>query len=345
MFRLALFLLLLTFFSLSSTAQEPFRVMFYNVENLYDTINNPKVLDDDFTPSGNLHWNGYRYKKKLEDISKVIGSLGGQYPPVLVGLAEVENQSVLSDLTKHSSLARHRYAFVVTDSKDIRGSNVALLYQRDQFQFLQKNTYTPIIDSLNRRTTRDILHVMGKVVNGDTLDVFVCHFPSRSEGVRKTAPYRKIVAEVLRSKVDNLFKVRGRANIIIMGDFNDYPKDASLREVLKAKEFDASFMSRSNLYNLFSVDKLSKEDVGSYRYRGKWGYLDQILISENLLKSSNPLYVLRQEANVYAPDFLLEEDLKHGGQKPFRTYSGWTYLGGTSDHLPVYIDLYVDELE
>lgn len=203
--------------------QEPFRVMFYNVENLYDTINNPKTLDDDLTPTGNLHWGSYRYHKKIEDVSKAISSLGGKYPPALVGMCEIENSAVLKHLTQESSLAKHKYKYIITNSKDARGSNVALLYQRDQFRLIEKKSYTPIIDKEQQRKTRDILHIVGNIVNGDILDIFVCHYPSRTEGIAKSRPLRIEVSKLLKQKIDSIYKIRNTANIIIMGDFNDYP--------------------------------------------------------------------------------------------------------------------------
>lgn len=314
--------------------------MFYNVENLYDTINNPKTLDDEFTPEGHLRWNSYRYTKKLEDISKVISSLGGKYPPAIVALCEIENKQVLEDLTSRSSLTRHRYKYEMTNSKDTRGSNIALLYQRDQFKILSKNTYTPIIDHQEGRTTRDILHVTGMVVSGDTLDFFICHFPSRNEGIKKSEPYRIKTAELLKSKIDRLYKIRRKANIIVMGDFNDTPDNNSIKGILKATK-PTNNSEANTLYNLSSTSQ--QEEIRSYKYRGKWHAFDQLITNGRLLKKTNTTYIINQVAQVFNPPFLLEEDEKYGGTKPFRTYSGWSYLGGTSDHLPIYIDLYIKE--
>lgn len=321
-------------------AQEAFRVMFYNVENLYDTINNPKTHDDDLTPKGALHWSGYRYQKKLEDVSKVISSLGGKYPPALVGICEIENRNVAADLTQRSSLARHKYKYVITNSKDMRGSNIALLYQRDQFRLIANRSYTPNLGK--DKTTRDILHVTGQVVSGDTIDIFICHFPSRSEGVARSEPYRIRTARLLKTKVDGLFRKRSKANVIIMGDFNDLPTDKSLKEVLTAKSITRN-IDRNSLYNLCLTPILEEGKIKSYKYRGKWDYVDQIIVNGCLLDSKNPVHLSVKKAGIYDPDFLLEEDDKYGGEKPFRTYSGWTYLGGASDHLPVYTDLYIKE--
>lgn len=321
-------------------AQEKFRIVFYNAENLYDTKDNPDTNDDDLTPAGQLHWTNYRYWKKLGNISRVIDSVGGKYPPAIIGLCEVENDSVLYDLTKRASLRKHKYEYLITDSKDWRGSNIALLYQRDQMKILSKRSYTPVIDSA--RTTRDILHVTGKVVNGEILDIFVCHFPSRSEGIKRTRPYRIECAKVLRQKVDSLFNIRKKANVIIMGDFNDYPYDISLADTLRALPLESKTRSKS-LYNLFYHNSRVKNmTIGTYKYRGKWNYLDQFIVSGNLIDLQSNIRIVNRQANPYTADFLMEKDNeKYGGSKPFRTYIGYKYLGGFSDHLPIYMDMHI----
>ncbi|MBB4034595.1 endonuclease/exonuclease/phosphatase family metal-dependent hydrolase [Dysgonomonas hofstadii] len=339
-----LLLFLFLFLPLASDAQEKFRIAFYNVENLYDTKDNPDTNDDDLTPEGNLRWSDFRYWKKLHDISKVLISVGEGYPPALIGLCEVENDSVLFDLTKRAALNRHKYEYIITTSKDHRGSNTALLYQRDQIKIISKRSYTPYFKDAPGRTTRDILHVTGKIINGDVLDIFVCHFPSRSEGIRKTRPYRIECARLLRQKTDSLSRIRRNANIIIMGDFNDYPADVSMKETLEANGLEESVVS-GILYNMFYHKSIVKnKPIGTYKYRGKWDYIDQIIVSGNLLDSSSRTSIKNKEAHVYLSDFLLEKDNdKYGGMKPFRTYSGWKYLGGYSDHLPVYIDMVIKE--
>ena len=338
--KIVFFTILILLSSILS-AQEPFRVMFYNVENLYDTINNPHTQDDDFTPEGNLHWNSFRYHRKIEEVSKVISSLGGEYPPAIVGLCEVENDQVMKDLTIHSSLAKHKYRYVITKSKDLRGSNISFLYQRDQFRLLSKKTYSPHFDNIDKYTSRDILHVTGEVVNGDTLDIFICHYPSRSEGIAKSEPFRLTVSKLLKQKVDSLKKKRKTPRVIIMGDFNDYPNNASIKDILKAKEI-ISKPDPPLLYNLF-YGSSNNNEIGSYKYNGKWGFLDQFIVSGSLLDSEKNTHLISNEAYVYSPEFLLDYDEKHGGKKPLRTYSGWKYIGGFSDHLPIYFDLYIKE--
>jgi len=335
--RIIVSVLLLLFPVTILLAQEKFRIMFYNVENLYDTQNNPEINDDDFTPEGNLHWSGQRYWDKLKNISEVIYAVGENYPPTLIGLCEVENKSVLHHLTTQTSLRKDKYEYIITDSKDLRGSNIALLYQRDQMKLISKKTYRPVIDSV--KTTRDILHVTGRIVNGELLDIFVCHFPSRSEGIKKTTPYRITCAQLLKQKTDSLFRIRKKTNIVIMGDFNDYPDNASMYDILGAKSVKDSIQTKS-LYNLF-YHRIKEKDSGSYKYRGKWNFIDQFIVSGSLLNIRNRTSIKGKVASVFKDDFLMEEDVKYGGHKPFRTYSGWKYLGGYSDHLPIYMDLLI----
>ncbi|MDR1090454.1 MAG: hypothetical protein LBL79_05195 [Prevotella sp.] len=334
--KIILLILLLYFSGAYIVAQEKFRIMFYNAENLYDTQNNPVTNDDDLTPEGNLHWSGQRYWDKLKNVSKAIYAVGKNYPPALIGICEVENKSVLHHLTTQTPLRKDKYEYVITDSKDRRGSNIALLYQRDQMRLISKRSYRPVIDPV--KTTRDILHVTGRVTNGDLLDIFVCHFPSRSEGIKKSTPYRITCAQLLKQKTDSLFRIRKKANIIIMGDFNDYPDNTSLHETLNAQGIDDNITTKC-LYNMF-YHRL-KENAGSYKYRGKWNFIDQFIVSGNLLNQVNRTSIKNKAAYVFKDDFLMEEDTKYGGQKPFRTYSGWKYLGGYSDHLPVYFDLII----
>lgn len=339
--KFSFILLILFFLSVYTSAQEKFRIMFYNVENMYDTKDNPLTNDDDLTPEGNLRWNNYKYWKKLTNISKVIQSVGGKYPPALVGICEVENDSVLFDLTKRSILRKDKYEYIITYSNDSRGSNVALLYQRDQIKILNKKTYTPIIEKDMFKTTRDILHVTGKIVNGDTLDIFICHFPSRNDGIKRTRPYRIECARLMREKIDSTSNRRKKANIVVIGDFNDYPFDISMSEVLKAHSIEKNTISEKELYNLFH-HKTHDKSIGSYKYRGKWNYIDQFVVSGSLLMDTKQTYIKDKEAHVYKAEFLFEEDSpKYGGVKPYRTYLGFKYLGGYSDHLPIYMDLII----
>ena len=326
---------------LQSGAQEPFRVMFWNVENLFDTKDDAKKSDEEFLPDATRHWTPSRYQDKLKKLAKTIVASGDERVPDLVGLCEVENDSCLRDLTRRSPLREAGYRYVMTHSPDKRGIDVALLYQRGSFQLIRQKSIRIPHRRARREPTRDILHVSGRILSGDTLDVMVCHFPSRGGGEAKTEPYRLLVAEVLRRTADSLMQVRQHPYLIIMGDFNDYPSNKSLRKVLCGK---------GDLVNLMEGMK-----KGTYRYRAEWGIFDQFIVSRNMqAKNKNAFtknkYAKAKKENasvsvenvqILRHPFLLEEDDKYGGQKPFRTYNGMKYMGGYSDHLPIALDLLI----
>ena len=301
-------------------AQESFRVMFWNVENFFDTKDEPGKTDEEFLPDAIRRWTSFRYRDKLIKLAKAIVASGDERVPDLVGLCEVENDSCLYDLTGRSPLREAGYRYVMTDSPDERGIDVALLYQRGSFKLLGKQSIRIPHKQVSRDPTRDILHVSGQIISGDTADVLVCHFPSRGGGQAKTEPYRLQAAKVLRQTVDSLMQIRQHPYLIIMGDFNDSPSNKSLRKVLCGK---------GDLVNLMKGMK-----KGTYRYRGEWEIYDQFIVSGNVLSIRKNVQILRHP-------FLLEEDGKYGGDKPFRTYNGMKYVGGYSDHLPVVLDLLI----
>ena len=309
-------------------AQESFRVLFWNVENLFDCKDDPRKNDNEFLPDAKRNWTPYRYWEKVRNLAKGIIASGNDYVPDLVGLCEVENDSCLYDLTRRSPLREAGYRYVMTDSPDQRGIDVALLYQRASFKVLQHQSIRVPHKQLKKGPTRDILHVVGKVVSGDTLDVMVCHLPSRSGGQAKSEPYRIFVADLIKQTVDSLLEVRNHPHIILMGDFNDYPTDKSMKRLCSGKR----------LHNLMKGKK-----GGSYRYRGEWGMLDQFIVSGSLLKKKSNIRTSKDKAQVLCHPFLLEEDDKYGGEKPFRTYNGMRYQGGFSDHLPICLDLTIGD--
>ena len=310
-----------------ASAQESFRVLFWNVENLFDCKDNPQKNDNEYLPEATRHWTYFRYRDKLKNLAKGIIASGNDYVPDLVGLCEVENDSCLYDLTRRSPLKEADYRYVMTDSPDMRGIDVALLYQRGSFKLVQHQSIRIPSEQIGHAPTRDILHVTGKLISGDSLDVFVCHMPSRSGGQAMSEPYRIFTAERLKQVVDSVMHVRRNPNIIVMGDFNDYPTDRSMKEVLGAD---------GKLRNLMKGKK-----EGTYRYRGEWGILDHFLVSENLLGKKGSIRTSRKKAQILRHEFLLEEDENYGGDKPFRTYNGMRYQGGFSDHLPIALDLQI----
>jgi endonuclease/exonuclease/phosphatase family metal-dependent hydrolase len=294
--------------------------MFYNVENLFDTEDEPGKNDNEFLPDGARHWTAGRYRNKLNNIAKVITSAGEWEAPALVGLCEVENDKVLKDLTQYSPLKKTNYRYIVTNSPDLRGINVALLYQRDKFKYLEHNAYRIYFPDNKRKRTRDILHVTGQVSNRDTLDVFICHFPSRRGGEQESEQDRLYVASVLKEKSDRLMQIRKNAAIVIMGDFNDEPSNKSISRILNAHPVSKDIRLQ-NLYNLFySFEKQKK--TGSYKYGRQWNMLDQIIVSGYLLSGNRSIQVLPHTATVFSRDFMLTEDKSRGGKRPKKTYQG-----------------------
>lgn len=330
------FLLLLLPPSLYAQKGTPFRVMFWNVENLFDTRHDSLKNDKEFMPDALRHWTYSRYKKKLANVARGITVVGEWTPPVLVGLCEVENETVLRDLTRYSPLKEQGYRYVMTHSADERGIDVALLYQPDRFKLLSANSFFPGVPTFPGRPTRDILHVSGQLLNGDTLDVMVTHLPSRSGGEKQSEPYRLFVAQKIKATADSLMSVRLYPKLIIMGDFNDYPTNQSVAKVLNAAIPPAQ-PEPDKLYHLLAR-KAKAPEFGSYKYRGEWGLLDHLIISGTLLNPQEKLFTSEEDANVARLPFLLTEDEKYGDVQPFRTYIGMRYQGGYSDHLPVYTD-------
>lgn len=328
------------FFCLCATVlaqTDTLRIVSYNVENLFDCKHDTLKNDYEFLPQEDRHWTPDKYKNKLANIARVISTIGQWKAPVLVGLIEIENKNTLFDLTKHSPLSNLKYKFIHSESPDRRGIDVALLYQPKQFKPIKTSFYRIKSPENPKSKTRDILYAAGILPNGDTIHVFVNHFPSRLGGEKASENKRIYVASVLKSKVDSIVNTTSRPNIIIMGDFNDYPSNKSIKQTLGAQKPDSTPQT-NRLYNLYYQFE-EKETIGSHKYRGNWGMLDQIIVSGNLLLPNNTLSTNEKMSYICQASFLLEDDSKDLGKKPFRTYLGTKYLGGYSDHLPVYIDV------
>ena len=323
-------------------SQSELRVMFYNVENLFDTNDDPLKDDNDFLPDGFMRWTPWKYWEKLKNITRVITAVGEMYSPALVGLCEVENDSVIFDLTKRSALRNQGYSYIITNSPDNRGIDVALLYQQHQFNLLEYTEYEITFSNKKRRPTRNILHAVGEVINGNLIDVFICHFPSRSEGVKESDQARNEAAALLKSKVDSIFLLREDANILIMGDFNDNPDSNCLSEVLKITSANNKKFEHNQLYNMLYLNADNKE-MGTYKYKGRWEVIDNFIVSGNLLVAGNKVYIKNGEAKIYNESFLLEKDKNYYGKKPYRTNFGPRYNGGFSDHLPIFMNIIISE--
>ena len=317
----------------SLTPQESMTVVFYNVENLFDTVDDPNTDDDEFTPNGDRKWNSSKYWNKLEHISKTLVAIDEENAPEIIGFCEIENETVISDLVNRSPLRHLDYSYVVTESKDRRGIDVALLYKKRYFRIISSNEIEVDISALNGRATRDILHITGRVATGDTVDIFVCHWPSRLGGIDETNPLRAKAAGVLKKSIEQLYKTRRKPYIIAMGDFNDDSEALSIREVLGAYPSEKAYQLEDR--NLVTL--LDHQHNGSYRYNGEWETYDHFIVSATFTNGTGCLQATN--AGICNLDFLLEDDTKYGGKKPFRNYNGYRYQNGYSDHLPIVFNI------
>ncbi|MBN2890841.1 MAG: endonuclease [Bacteroidales bacterium] len=315
-----------------------FRAMFYNCENLFDTFDDTLKNDDEFLPDGAKFWSLHKYYEKLSNISKVITAVGGWEPPEIVGLCEIENQYVLEGITKQSPLKAFNYKIIHYESPDKRGIDVALLYQPNKFKPIFTKKIRIDFPGEPDHKTRDILYVVGTTTKKDTLHVFVNHWPSRWGGMLESEDSRIYVASVLRHNVDSIFNVNSHAKILIMGDLNDFPDNKSVLETLNTLH-DFSDIKSNELHNLSYYLQFEKGKF-SHRYQGEAGVLDQMIVSGALLDSTANFYTTKEDAHIYDADFLLEKEENFIGYKPYRTYIGYKYHGGYSDHLPPYLDFH-----
>jgi predicted extracellular nuclease len=320
-----------------TTESSTFRVMFYNTENFFDIEDDPVTDDAVFLPEGSMKWNAYKYNDKLQKIAKVIVAVGGEQGNGLVGMCEIENRKVLSDLVRYTPLAAGGgYEIIHKDSRDPRGIDVALLYKKSYFRLLFFDFYE-FGSSGDSSKSRDILYAKGIVKNIDTLHVFVNHWPSRRGGQEGSENRRTISARILKHHVDSILRINKDAKIVIMGDFNDEPIDKSIHEVLQAQ--DSADLKPGGLFNFMYAYKM--KGMGSYKYQSEWNMLDQIICSYAMVGQKGLLYAGYRDAHIFSSDWMMTDDIKFPGKKPFRTFQGPKYLGGYSDHLPVYLDIHV----
>lgn len=317
-----------------------YTVAFYNVENLFNPADDSLKNDDAFTPNGFNHWTYKKYIRKVNNICKVFLAMNDWSPPDIIGMAEIEDDPVLRKMCYDSPLKKYKYRSVHYESPDARGVDVALLYRADRVKLVCSE---PIaikfpFDSLAKN--RDVLYAAFQFPNGDTLHVFVNHWTSRYSGYAATIPKRNYYASVVRKTCDSILENNPFAKIVIMGDFNDYPTDESMTELLRAGDLDNANHADYTLFNLM-YRFLKMNNVGSHKHDDFWGCLDQMVVSRALLDSNTSTFILNKEAHIFMDDFMVEPDEKYGGYKTFRTFLGPRYIGGYSDHLPVFIRLLV----
>lgn len=318
-------------FSPGQKSEDPVSVMFYNVENLFDTVDDPLIKDEEFLPKGARRWNQFRFNSKLCSLAKVFVSTGSFEPPGFIGLCEVENRYVLEQLVKEPALSRWNYKIIHKDSPDERGIDVAAIYRPDVFYPLTYRYFPPVPENEPVPRTREILYVMGVLSGADTVHLFVNHWPSRFGGLMETRGARQRAASSLAAEVDKLRQKFCEPLIIITGDFNDQPDDISLTGCLNATLVPGSDPDR--LYNLSHL--WLKSGKGTLKHQSQWNIFDQLIVSGSLLNNSRKLYSDPSDAVILDLPFLLQPDERYLGMKLFRTYEGFRYTGGYSDHLPV----------
>ncbi len=324
--KIALCLLVVATLSLNGFAQQKTAVLaFYNLENLFDTQDDPATDDSEFLPTGRNEWTQERYESKLANMAKVIADLN----PDILGVCEIENRRVLEDLLKTNALASRQYQIVHFDSPDPRGVDVGLIYKPKVFKPFAAFPYKlSFYDEEPNFRTRDHLVVRG-VMGSDTLTVIVNHWPSRRGGKEDA---RAAAGKTVRHIVDSLTRLNPKAKIAIMGDLNDDPFNASVKKHLYADV--AKKLKPGMLYNPFA--EIFKQGFGSLAFNNAWNLFDQIIITQNMMPKNSSIVMVPKSARVFMKDYLLNRDGQYKGQ-PFRTFSNGRFVNGYSDHLPVYI--------
>lgn len=316
--QITAFCLFFIFFIGKSQHEDSLVVAFYNVENLFDTVHQYGKDDLEYLPNGLKSWNTEKYQKKLMNLSRVINYMNRWQGPDIIGLCEVENRAVLTDLLATKGLANKGYKIIHRDSPDKRGIDVCALYKPDRFNLIDYEYITVKIPE-SSRPTREILYVKGETQTGDTVHVFYNHWPSRYGGEAVSEPKRFFVAGLLRTKIDSLLKLNAASKIMVSGDFNDGPQNRSIQRLVSDSAL--IFVNTSNSY------------PGSHKYQAEWNAFDQLFVSKAVSS-------LTHHAEIVAPDWVTQPDDKFTGSKPFRTHSGPNYLGGYSDHFGLVFRLY-----
>ncbi len=337
---IVLILTITTVFSQEKKAYKVNTVAFYNLENLFDTENDPLTYDDDRTPDGKDHWTEEIYQDKLKNMAKVMAEIGAEVSgntPAIIGVCETENRKVLEDLVNQESLIKQDYGIIQFDSPDRRGIDVALLYKKKLFTPTHYKAKELLIyddnDKSKRVFTRDQLVVSG-MLDGEKIHLIVNHWPSRSGGEKRSRSKRIKAAKLNRQIIDSIFSDDPYAKIITMGDLNDDPTNPSVKDHLNAKR-KVSNLDIKELYN--PMEDLAKQGYGSLAYRDSWNLFDQIIISTELTKKDFSSYRF-YKAGIYNETYLVNAHGRYKGY-PYRSFANGSYTGGYSDHFPVYIYL------
>lgn len=320
--------------------EKQYTVMFYNVENLFDVYDDPNILDDEFLPEGPKNWTESKYKKKLSNIEQVLFAVASANKsfPTIIGVSEIENRRVLDDVVSQPKLAKANYQIVHYDSPDARGVDVALFYRPDQFKYLWSTPIKTVIPDRPDFRTRDILAVCG-TIDGELFLIFVNHWPSRRGGNEASEYLRVGAAQTLKNYIEYQQILHPDVKIIIMGDLNDDPVDKSIYETLGAKG-KTSEVKPFGLFNPFYA--MLKAGYGSLGYDDAWNIFDNIIINENLLNATTGELKIQKApkskyyGTIFKRTFMVQQEGQYKNY-PLRTYSGNTFMGGYSDHFPVFI--------
>lgn len=313
-------------------------VAFYNLENFYDTVHNPMINDNDFTPNGIKHYTGDIYVDKVTKLATVVSMIGTDITPAgpaLIGVAEIENDTVLNDLIRHPLIQQRHYRMIHYDSRDPRGIDVALLYN-PKFFIPEKaeNLFVSLPgNSKEVYFTRDILYVKGQLA-GEPVHVYVNHWPSRRGGEERSSPARETAAAVCKQHITGILEKEPAAKIILMGDLNDDPDSPSITGILRAKE-KMTETAPGQLFNPWAEPYAN--GIGTLANRDSWGLFDQIILSHAWLNPRQAGLFYHHQA-IFSRNFMKEDAGRYKGY-PMRTWDGNTYRGGYSDHFPTYIVL------
>ena len=336
-------ILVFLFFAISLTVYaqtKPYKIVFYNLENFFDTVNDPEVLDDEFTPEGPKKWTQDKYDKKLHNMERVffdIAAINKDYP-VVIGVSEVENRNVLEDIVAAPKLAPANYRIVHHDSPEARGVDVAFFYRADVFKLEGEKAIRTIIPSLPNFKTRDILTMWGKI-DGEDFLFMVGHWPSRLGG-KEASEYKRIaVGEQMRSIADSVKQIRPDVKVVLMGDFNDDPTDPSITQGLGAK-LKVKELQKGDYYAPYA--SMLKAGYGTLAYGDAWNIFDNIVVTENLVNDTTDKLKIQKApgskfyGNIFKRHYMVQKEGQYKGY-PLRTNVGNNFQGGYSDHFPVYI--------
>ncbi len=319
-------------FSLGLFAQnepiiKPARVVFYNVENLFDTVNDPLTKDEEFLPTARSNWNTEKYELKLEHLAKVLAALFDTIQPLVIGLGEIENKKVLTDLIAQPALKKFDLGIIHHDSPDERGIDVAFLYNKD----IVESTFDAVLKvELPDDKTRDIVYFKTYLTEEHPVWFFVNHWPSRRES--ENAAKRMVASNLIKAKIENILQGEPTARIILMGDFNDNPVDSSIQNLIAKDEKGKTLPLTDLMSSIYDGKNFT------VRFKEANDVFDQFIVSKNMLDKNNPYYIRSSAAHIYKPEWILYNHAKYG-PIPNRTYASGKWVGGYSDHLPVYFDV------